>query len=315
MADSFCRRALFCEPFCVVISSVSYRSGEVQAKQANSRASADLANSPNVITSGTVKAASGIGKATDSIAASISSGVQSVAAVASQGGKVVARSVHTGVTNAGRGIGSGLMFAGRTAGRGIGFVISIPGNIVKHISSTSVVSSLTRPSDHVEVPIIDPDSAELHAAIAALPPKKVAASSTTAPSSNVGPQWPIHGRVTTEFGVAHWPYQHTHTGLDISDQRAPGATPVKPFRPGRVIETIRSNGGLGNHVIVDHGNGVTSVYAHLHSISVQTGQEVALDTALGFEGTTGVSTGTHLHFEIRVHGQAANPRQFIGGQP
>jgi murein DD-endopeptidase MepM/ murein hydrolase activator NlpD len=72
---------------------------------------------------------------------------------------------------------------------------------------------------------------------------------------------------------------------------------------------------LGNHVIVDHGNGVTSVYAHLHSISVQVGQDVTLDTTLGLEGSTGASTGTHLHFEIRVNGQAANPQQFISGQP
>jgi murein DD-endopeptidase MepM/ murein hydrolase activator NlpD len=68
-------------------------------------------------------------------------------------------------------------------------------------------------------------------------------------------------------------------------------------------------------VIVDHGNGVTSVYAHMDSIAVKTGQEVGLDTVLGIEGTTGVSTGPHLHLEIRVNGQAANPRQFIDGNP
>jgi murein DD-endopeptidase MepM/ murein hydrolase activator NlpD len=72
---------------------------------------------------------------------------------------------------------------------------------------------------------------------------------------------------------------------------------------------------LGNHVVVDHGNGVTSVYGHLDSTAVAIGQQVDLNTILGYEGTTGVSTGVHLHFEIRVQGQAADPRQFISGSP
>jgi murein DD-endopeptidase MepM/ murein hydrolase activator NlpD len=289
-------------------------SSEVQARQASSRANADLANSPNVITSGTVKAAGEIGKTSDSMAVSISSGIQSAASAASRSGKIVARGAQVGTTIAVRGIGGGLMFTGRTVGKGVGLAFSIPTNAVKFVASAPVMSGLIRPSDHVEVPIIDPNSPELHAAIAALPPKEDVAAPATTPN-NPGPQWPIHGRVTTEFGVAHWPYQKTHTGLDISDLQPPGTTPIKPFRPGRVIDVIRSNQGLGNHVIVDHGNGVTSVYAHLNSFSVQMGQEITLDTILGFEGTTGASTGTHLHFEIRVNGQAANPRQFIGGQP
>jgi murein DD-endopeptidase MepM/ murein hydrolase activator NlpD len=103
--------------------------------------------------------------------------------------------------------------------------------------------------------------------------------------------------------------------MDISDGSAPGTTPVKPFRSGVVIEAVHSAYGLGNHVIVDHGSGVTSVYAHLNSISVQVGQKVSLGTTIGMQGTTGVSTGTHLHFEIRVNGKAANPMQFISGQP
>jgi murein DD-endopeptidase MepM/ murein hydrolase activator NlpD len=68
-------------------------------------------------------------------------------------------------------------------------------------------------------------------------------------------------------------------------------------------------------VIIDHGKGVTSVYAHLASISVKEGKKVGMDTVLGYEGTTGLSTGVHLHFEIRVNGQAADPRQFISGHP
>lgn len=294
-----------------LLSPVEARSGQANT----SRASASLTNSPNLVTSSMVKTTDDAGKAMGSVALSINRGMRSTASAFAEGGKFIARGAWTGVTFVGRGIGSGLAFTGRVVGKGVGFMFSIPGNIVKSLSNSSVANSVIRPSDHAEVPIIDPNSPELLAAITALPPTKEAPAETEATQNNAGPQWPIRGQVTTEFGVSHWPYQRTHTGLDISATRTPGVTPVKPFRPGRVIEAVHSGQGLGNHVIVDHGNGVTSVYGHLASIAVQTGQQVNLDTELGREGTTGVSTGTHLHFEIRVHGQAANPRQFIGGQP
>jgi murein DD-endopeptidase MepM/ murein hydrolase activator NlpD len=166
-----------------------------------------------------------------------------------------------------------------------------------------------------EVPIIDPNSPELLAALTALPPAKTKDAKQAATRDNSDPVWPIHGAITTNFGVPHWPYQATHTGLDISDGQASGVTPVKPFRPGRVVDVVASGSGLGNHVVVDHGQGVTSVYAHLASISVKVGQKVAQGTTLGLEGSTGASTGTHLHFEIRVHGRAADPHRFINGQP
>jgi murein DD-endopeptidase MepM/ murein hydrolase activator NlpD len=126
------------------------------------------------------------------------------------------------------------------------------------------------------------------------------------------------GKVDGDGGagrVPHYRFQPTLTGIEISSGQAAGVTPIKPFRPGEVISAVHSNRGLGNHVIVDHGNGVTSVYSHLDSISVKMGQKVSLDTILGLEGTTGASTGPHLHLEIRVNGQAANPRQFIDGNP
>jgi murein DD-endopeptidase MepM/ murein hydrolase activator NlpD len=171
------------------------------------------------------------------------------------------------------------------------------------------------------VPIIDPNSPELVAARKALPATQPApAAAAAAPAAPEVPQassvvaWPLHGTITTLFGVPELPYQAIHTGLDISDGKRPGTTPIKAFRQGKVLQTL-TTGGLGNHVIVDHGNGVTSVYGHLNSISVQVGQTVDTTTILGYEGTTGVSTGSHLHFEIRVNGQATDPHQFISGQP
>lgn len=129
------------------------------------------------------------------------------------------------------------------------------------------------------------------------------------------PQWPIHGAITTLFGVPELPYERIHTGLDISDGKAAGVTPILPFKPGQVVEVVHSGAGLGNHVVVDHGGGLTSVYGHMSSIAVQPGQTVNEATVLGYEGATGAATGVHLHFEIRVNTQPMNPQRFISGHP
>ncbi len=136
----------------------------------------------------------------------------------------------------------------------------------------------------------------------------------TSPQAAVAAIWPIHGEITTMFGVPELPYQAIHTGLDISDGKAPGITPVHAYRSGTVI-TVTSIGGLGHHMVIDHGNGVTSVYGHLNSFNVTVGQHVTTGYVIGMEGTTGVSTGPHVHFEIRVNGQATDPHQFISGEP
>lgn len=126
--------------------------------------------------------------------------------------------------------------------------------------------------------------------------------------------WPIHGRITTEFGVYHEPYQKTHTGIDISDGKPSGTSAVTVFRSGTVLQVSHS-GGYGNHVIVDHGNGLTSLYGHLYSISVVVGQHVNPGDTLGYEGSTGDSTGPHVHFEIRLNNQPVNPHLYETGNP
>ncbi len=322
----------------------------VSAQARNEESATDTAvlnayESPNLITSGAVSAAARFKRATDSTASSLNNGAKAATSAASQtgrfaanGGKFVVHGAYSGVVTAARGVGSGLAFTGRTVGGGLAFaghkigdglafsgrsvsngavvLINIPGRVLGSLSKAPAISAFIRPAEDEDmpaVPIIDPASPALIAALTALP----AAKAADQPASQKSPVavWPLRGEITTSFGVDHRPYQVTHTGIDISDGEPSGVTPVKPFRPGRVIETVRSNRGLGNHVVVDHGNGVTSVYAHLASISVQQDQEVGTDTTLGLQGTTGVSTGTHLHFEIRVNGQAADPRQFITGLP
>lgn len=126
--------------------------------------------------------------------------------------------------------------------------------------------------------------------------------------------WPMRGKVTADFGVPHMPWQHKHTGIDISSGKRGGAS-ITTFKKGTVSSTVYSGSGLGNHVIVDHGDNITSYYSHLSKINVKEGQTVAPGDVLGVEGNTGVSTGPHLHLEIRVNNKPVNPRQFIRGNP
>lgn len=231
--------------------------------------------------------------------------------VLAQGGKTIGNGVVLGITTVGEGIGTSIGFVASTLTNGVVFVLQVPRNTIGFVTNSSAVSSVIRPAEHAPVPIIDPNSPALQEARTAM----AAIEEATPSNSPAAAIWPINGSITTQFGVKHWPYQPTHTGLDISDGKRSGVTPIRPFKPGRVIETVISRNGLGNHIVVDHGSGVTSVYGHLASISVVPGQEVDSTSTLGTEGSTGVSTGTHLHFEIRVNGEAADPSQFISGRP
>ena len=93
---------------------------------------------------------------------------------------------------------------------------------------------------------------------------------------------------------------------------APSGTPIYAAKGGTVISAGWNNGGYGNLVIVSHGDGLTTAYAHMSQVIASVGQDVGAGTLLGLEGSTGNSTGPHLHFETRVGGTAVNPRQFLG---
>ncbi len=286
------------------------------ADHSTSNLTVDMSESPNVVTSSLVSLSTGLGDMTDSTIQASNDGIQALAAGTTHTSKVIVRSVGQGAQATVRGLGSGIGFAGNTISGSVTFIFGIPGNALSLIASAPIINTIIRPSDHQNVPLIDPNSPELLAALTALPPTAAETNASQAvPQSTSGPVWPIQGRITTRFGVSHRPYQDTHTGIDISDGQRSGVTPVRPFRSGHVIEAIHSRYGYGNHVIVDHGNGVTSVYAHLSSIAIIVGQDITTDNILGLEGSTGLSTGTHLHFEIRVNGRAADPHKFISGKP
>lgn len=120
--------------------------------------------------------------------------------------------------------------------------------------------------------------------------------------------WPTTGRVSLEFGVPHLPYELLHTGIDIANNKG---TDVTPFMEGTVTYAAETKAGYGKHVIIDHGNNVSSLYGHLDKILVYKGQKVTINQGIGKMGSTGWSTGPHVHFQINIYGIPVNPRSFL----
>ncbi len=122
--------------------------------------------------------------------------------------------------------------------------------------------------------------------------------------------WPARGWVTSDFGIRLDPYtaeRVMHRGLDIAN--APG-TPVVATADGEVIFD-GTEGGYGNVLVLDHGNGVRTRYGHLSRIFVKLGDHVKRGQKVAAIGNTGRSTGPHLHYEVRINGIPENPRRFI----
>jgi len=115
--------------------------------------------------------------------------------------------------------------------------------------------------------------------------------------------WPARGVLTSRFG---WRSRRHHNGIDIA---APYGTPIFAAKAGRVIFSGWYY-GYGRTVIVDHGD-VTTLYGHASKLLVRKGQTVEAGESIARVGSTGVSTGPHLHFEIRVNGRAVNPLKYL----
>ncbi|EKF17308.1 M23 family metallopeptidase [Nitratireductor pacificus] len=117
-------------------------------------------------------------------------------------------------------------------------------------------------------------------------------------------------QVSSSFGTRRDPFLGRlahHSGIDF---RAPRGTSVRATGAGRVVKA-GWNGGYGRMVEIDHGNGLTSRYAHMSKILVQEGQDVTSGTPVGKVGSSGRSTGPHLHYEVRKSGAAVNPTRFL----
>ena len=138
-----------------------------------------------------------------------------------------------------------------------------------------------------------------------------ATTTTTAPvPTDLTLIWPTTGTVTSSFGSRVHPITgkvRNHTGIDIANAKG---TSIWAAQSGTVIFSGRM-GGYGEAVIVDHGSGASTLYAHMLSRSVSEGQAVNQGAEVGKMGSTGFSTGFHVHFELRLDGTAANPATYL----
>lgn len=122
--------------------------------------------------------------------------------------------------------------------------------------------------------------------------------------------WPVSGPITSGYGMRYHPIlqeYRMHTGIDIG---VGYGTKVAAADSGTVIYTGWL-GGYGQVVVIDHGGGISTLYAHLSSIAVSTGSAVQQGQTVGRVGSTGWSTGPHLHFEVRVNGNPQNPLSYL----
>ncbi|MGH7761034.1 MAG: peptidoglycan DD-metalloendopeptidase family protein [Candidatus Dormibacteraceae bacterium] len=128
--------------------------------------------------------------------------------------------------------------------------------------------------------------------------------------------WPVAGgRVTQPFGPSDLllepplgKYAHFHTGIDIA---APFGTTVTAAAPGVVVAVGHSSVGYGNYVVIGHGGGIMTLYGHLLETDVQVGDVVKRGQRIGLEGSTGWSTGPHVHFELRVNDAVVDPMPYL----
>ncbi len=153
-----------------------------------------------------------------------------------------------------------------------------------------------------EITALERDSAQVKAEIAARQAAGGEAPSTLA--------WPVNGRVTSPFGYRTHPIFGTkklHTGIDIG---VGYGTPIKAATNGTVI-LAQTYGGYGRATVIDHGGGLSTLYAHQSSIIVKVGQQVELGQVIGYVGCTGYCTGPHLHFEVREDGTPVNPMKYL----
>ncbi len=115
--------------------------------------------------------------------------------------------------------------------------------------------------------------------------------------------WPTSGHRITQY--YHW----GHSGIDIAGKNH--SSPIYASANGTISQTIYSNRGYGRHVIINHKNNIVTLYGHMSKIFVERGQEIKKGQVIGLLGSTGRSSGPHIHFEIRINGKKVNPLKYI----
>ena len=127
--------------------------------------------------------------------------------------------------------------------------------------------------------------------------------------SPIGENW--RNVVTSEFGNRRDPFtgeRRGHTGMDLA---VPTGTSVRAALPGTVTVSTYNQGGYGYYVMIDHGSGLSTLYGHNSQLLARVGQTVEAGDVIALSGSTGRSTGPHLHFEVRINGERTNPRSYL----
>jgi murein DD-endopeptidase MepM/ murein hydrolase activator NlpD len=122
--------------------------------------------------------------------------------------------------------------------------------------------------------------------------------------------WPVVGPITSSFGEREDPFNGEgafHAGIDIS---ATFGDPVRATADG-VVQVASMASGYGREVIIDHPNGIETLYGHLSGFAITAGQEVREGQVIGYVGMSGRSTGPHLHYEVRIHNTPVNPHRYL----
>jgi murein DD-endopeptidase MepM/ murein hydrolase activator NlpD len=123
--------------------------------------------------------------------------------------------------------------------------------------------------------------------------------------------WPVIGPITSSFGEREDPLNagegEFHTGVDIG---VSFGTPVRATADG-VVESAGMGNGYGREIVLDHGNGIETLYAHLSGFAVTAGQRVSMGQVIGYVGLSGRTTGPNLHYEVRIHNAPVNPHRFL----
>lgn len=173
----------------------------------------------------------------------------------------------------------------------------------KHVELAANIAELERriDKDQARENILAKQEAELEADILAAQAGQAVAAKGISTSGFI---WPLGGAITSYYGPR---WGRMHTGIDID-----GVTgePIVASKSGRVI-VASYYGGYGNAVVVDHGGGVSTLYAHMSSLNVSNGQSVSQGQVVGAVGATGNVTGDHLHFEVRVNGSPQDPMNYL----
>jgi murein DD-endopeptidase MepM/ murein hydrolase activator NlpD len=135
---------------------------------------------------------------------------------------------------------------------------------------------------------------------------------STLSGNNIPMLWPVMGPITSPFGSREDPILGNgegefHKGVDIS---APFGTPIRATADG-VVEMAGMGNGYGREVVINHGSGVETTYAHMSGFHVSAGEQVVRGQIIGYVGTSGRSTGAHVHYEVRLRNVPVNPHKYL----